>query len=40
MFRNTYKDIESALSTFSDSSTRFEFECYDTAHLYNLGHFT
>jgi uncharacterized protein (DUF849 family) len=23
----------------SDSGTRFEFECYDTSHLYNLAHF-
>ena len=23
----------------SDTGTRFEFECYDTAHLYNLAHF-
>ena len=23
----------------SDAGTRFEFECYDTAHLYNLAHF-
>ena len=23
----------------ADSGTRFEFECYDTAHLYNLAHF-
>ena len=39
VFRNTYKDIEFVLRTLGDSGTRFEFECYDTAHLYNLGHF-
>ena len=39
VFRNTYKDIEFVLSTLGDSGTRFEFECYDTAHLYNLSHF-
>ena len=27
------------LSTLGDAGTRFEFECYDTAHLYNLAHF-
>lgn len=39
VFRNTYKDIEYALRTLSESGTRFEFECYDTSHLYNLAHF-
>ncbi len=39
VFRNTFKDVEFILSTLSDSGTRFEFECYDTAHLYNLAHF-
>ncbi|HTC84592.1 MAG TPA: 3-keto-5-aminohexanoate cleavage protein [Rhizomicrobium sp.] len=39
VFRNTFKDIEFVLKTLGDSGTRFEFECYDTAHLYNLYHF-
>jgi len=39
IFRNTFKDIETALQQLSTSGTRFEFECYDTAHLYNLAHF-
>jgi uncharacterized protein (DUF849 family) len=39
IFRNTYKDIEFVLTTLGDAGTRFEFECYDTAHLYNLLHF-
>ena len=39
IFRNTFKDIEFILNTCSGSGTRFEFECYDTAHLYNLAHF-
>ena len=39
VFRNTFKDIEFVLRTLGDSGTRFEFECYDTAHLYNLAHF-
>jgi uncharacterized protein (DUF849 family) len=39
VFRNTFKDIEYVLTTLGSSGTRFEFECYDTAHLYNLHHF-
>lgn len=39
LFRNTFADIEYILTTLRQSSSRFEFECYDTAHLYNLAHF-
>ncbi|MGE4337291.1 MAG: 3-keto-5-aminohexanoate cleavage protein [Pigmentiphaga sp.] len=39
VFRNTFKDIEYILASCADNGTRFEFECYDTAHLYNLAHF-
>ena len=39
VFRNTYGDIEHILTTLGANGTRFEFECYDTAHLYNLKHF-
>jgi uncharacterized protein (DUF849 family) len=39
VFRNTFKDIEYILQSCTDNGTRFEFECYDTAHLYNLAHF-
>ena len=39
VFRNTYGDIETSLRELSASGTRFEFECYDTSHLYNLAHF-
>lgn len=39
IFRNTFKDIEFVLATLGDAGTRFEFECYDTGHLYNLSHF-
>ena len=39
VFRNTFKDIEFVLRTLSDCGTRFEFECYDISHLYNLAHF-
>jgi uncharacterized protein (DUF849 family) len=39
VFRNTFKDIEFILRTCADNGTRFEFECYDVGHLYNLAHF-
>jgi len=39
VFRNTFRDIEYVLSTLGDCGTRFEFECYDTSHLYNLANF-
>jgi len=39
VFKNTYKDIESILVACSGNGTRFEFECYDISHLYNLAHF-
>jgi len=39
VFRNSFQDIEYALSVLGGAGTRFEFECYDTSHLYNLHHF-
>ncbi len=39
IFRNTFKDIEFALKAVADHQIRFEFECYDIGHLYNLAHF-
>jgi uncharacterized protein (DUF849 family) len=39
VFRNSFKDIEYILTTCAENGTRFEFECYDIAHLYNLRHF-
>jgi uncharacterized protein (DUF849 family) len=39
IFRNTYGDIETVLTELSANQTRYEFECYDTSHLYNLAHF-
>ena len=39
IFRNTYGDLETVLTDLSVNNTRFEFECYDTSHLYNLAHF-
>jgi uncharacterized protein (DUF849 family) len=39
VFRNSYADIEYALRTLNETGARYEFECYDTSHLYNLAHF-
>ncbi|MEY2942532.1 MAG: hypothetical protein RLY97_546 [Pseudomonadota bacterium] len=39
VFKNTFKDIEGLLALLTPLGTRFEFECYDTSHLYNLAHF-
>lgn len=39
VFRNSYKDIEYALRTLNETGARYEFECYDTSHLYNLAYF-
>jgi len=40
IFRNTFKDIERILKDLGQAhGTRFEFECYDVGHLYNLAHF-
>jgi 3,5-dioxohexanoate:acetyl-CoA acetone transferase len=39
VFKNSFKDIEFILATCAANGTRFEFECYDIGHLYNLKHF-
>jgi uncharacterized protein (DUF849 family) len=40
IFRNTFKDIEYILKALGEGcGTKFEFECYDVGHLYNLAHF-
>jgi uncharacterized protein (DUF849 family) len=39
VFRNSFKDIEYALRTLNETGARYEFECYDTSHLYNLNYF-
>jgi uncharacterized protein (DUF849 family) len=39
VFKNTFKDIEHVLRSCAENGTRFEFECYDVGHLYNLAHF-
>jgi uncharacterized protein (DUF849 family) len=40
IFKNTFRDIERVLQELGEGhGTRFEFECYDIGHLYNLAHF-
>ena len=40
IFRNTFRDIERILKMLGEEhDTRFEHECYDVGHLYNLAHF-
>lgn len=40
IFRNTFADIEKILDRLGKGhGTKFEFECYDTGHLYTLAHF-
>ena len=40
IFRNTFKDVSGILERLGKAhGTRFEFECYDVGHLYNLAYF-
>ncbi|MBY6047128.1 3-keto-5-aminohexanoate cleavage protein [Vannielia litorea] len=39
IFRNSFADIEYVMQECYGNGTRFEFECYDISHLYNLAHF-
>ncbi len=39
IFRNTFADIARNYGLLADHGTRFEHECYDIGHLYNLAHF-
>ena len=39
LFKNTFEDIENIMTLGYENGTRFEFECYDVGHLYNLHHF-
>ena len=39
IFRNTFSDVEGLVEMLGAGGTRFEFECYDIGHLYNLAHF-
>ncbi len=36
---NTFAQIERGMRELGDEGTRFEFECYEIGHLYNLAHF-
>ena len=36
IFRNTFKDIREAATTLAPHGIKFEHECYDVGHLYNL----
>ena len=36
---NTFTQIERGMTELGALGTRFEFECYDVGHLYNLAHF-
>ena len=39
IFRNTFADIARNYELLADHGTRFEHECYDIGHLYNLAYF-
>jgi uncharacterized protein (DUF849 family) len=39
VFKNTFADIEYILVHLGEGGTRFELECYDVGHLYNLAYF-
>jgi uncharacterized protein (DUF849 family) len=39
IFRNTFRDITWILENLGALGTKFEHECYDVGHLYNLAHF-
>jgi uncharacterized protein (DUF849 family) len=39
IFRNTFKDVARNYELMADFGTRFEHECYDIGHLYNLAYF-
>jgi len=36
IFRNTFRDIKEAATTLAPHDIKFEHECYDVGHLYNL----
>lgn len=38
IFRNSFRDIRRISELLADHDTRFELECYDLGHLYNLAH--
>lgn len=38
IFRNTFVDMKRVVKELAGHGTRFEFECYDVGHLYNLAY--
>lgn len=38
IFRNTFRDIRTAAEALAPEHIKFEHECYDVGHLYNLKH--
>jgi uncharacterized protein (DUF849 family) len=39
IFRNTFRDVARIYGLMADFGTRYEHECYDIGHLYNLAYF-
>ncbi len=39
IFRNTFRDVARVYHLMADFGTRYEHECYDIGHLYNLAYF-
>jgi uncharacterized protein (DUF849 family) len=39
IFRNTFRDVTRVYQIIADFGTRYEHECYDIGHLYNLAYF-
>ena len=39
IFRNTFRDVARVYQLMADYGTRYEHECYDIGHLYNLAYF-
>ncbi len=39
IFRNTFRDIARVIELTADHGTKYEHECYDIGHLYNLAYF-
>lgn len=37
--KNTFRDIRRIIETLAPGGTRFEMECYEIGHLYNVAHF-
>ena len=39
IFRNTFRDVARVYQLMAEFGTRYEHECYDIGHLYNLAYF-